>query len=164
MLKPVTTDSYKGPVVITDPNLVELDLYFAKLGEYCHSALQHQRSLLKCTKTEKQCCSDLGQALNAFSLELIDDDIQHADRERMMAFKQQANALAKRLESTGEAVDAQAEPLAKQAMAEETAVDYIQEIVHFCEATRVCRRLDSSFVLLIIGHVEEVSNKTAVLE
>lgn len=122
---------------MTDPNLLELDAYFAKLGDYCHSALQHQRSLLKCTKTEKQCCSDLGQALNAFSLELLDDDIQHVDRDKREAFKQQANALARRLECTGEAVDAQAEPLTKQAMAEEAAVDYIQEIVQFCEATRV---------------------------
>lgn len=135
--------------MITDPNLLELDAYFAKLGEYCHSALQHQRSLLKCTKTEKQCSSDLGQALNAFSLELMDDDIQHVDRERMVSFKQQANALAKKLECTGEAVDAQAEPLARQIMAEEAAVDYIQEIVHFCEATRVCKELDNrEFIIL----------------
>lgn len=123
--------------MITDPNVLELDAYFAKLGEYCNAALQHQRSLLKCTKTEKQCCSDLGQALNAFSLELMDDDIQHVDGERRESFKRQASALARRLECTGEAVDAQAEPLTRQVMAEEAAVDYIQEIVHFCEATRV---------------------------
>lgn len=138
MLPAVTPESHPlHHVPFEDANLRELDDYFAKLAEHTATALSTQRALVRHRVQERQALGDGGQAFNAFSLQLADDDISFPDAKGKDRFEAQKRKLGRQMEASGQSMDAIATPVAVQTESEQLAADYMHEALLFCEAVRV---------------------------
>lgn len=137
-----------------DANLRELDDYFAKLAEYTATALSTQRALVRHRMQERQVLSGAGQALNAFSLQLADDDIRFTDAEVKDQFEVQKRELGRRMEASGQSMDAIVTSVVVQTESEHLAVDYMHEALLFCESVRVTQPH------FLAGHAKTSSSKT----
>lgn len=127
-----------------DANVKELDEYFTRLADYTSSLLDQRKQMLAALSKCKRSLGDLGAGLNAFSLEVVDDDIAFSqvegDRnttELREEFEKAKENLARELEAKGVLMDAHGKPLAELLAMHSAAQDCLEEIILYCEAIRV---------------------------